>query len=391
MALRSLIINKKLVNLREELKNLDFKALEIRKTKLEKAIEEAETEEDLKAVEEETDEVEEERETLEEEKQKLIDEIAKLEAELKALEDKEIEIEEEEDRSDEKMDKIKEIRSGVNAYIRKDSKNRNFTTVDGGALIPNELLAAEKKPEDKVDLGRLAKTVKVTSGAGTYPVIGKTDKVMNTVAELEANPKLANPIIDEVTYKIETYRGYIPISQEMIDDADYDVAGLVAEELNNQELNTKNAAVAGVLKTATAKPAKGVDGLKKVINVDLKRAYKRQAVLSASLFNELDITKDRNGRYLLQDDITVESGKRLLGMAVEVVDDTLIGTAEGDLVGFIGDVEAHTVLFDRVKASIKWVDNNVYGQLLAGFVRFQAKKTDADAGFYITYTADVQA
>ncbi len=211
---------------------------------------------------------------------------------------------------------------------------------------------------------------------------------MVTVAELEANPKLANPTIEEVDYKIETYRGYIPVSQEAIDDADYDITGLIAEEIADQELNTKNAAIAAILKTATPKSVTGLDGLKEVFNVSLKSVYAAKAVISSSLYNVLDTMKDNNGRYLLQDDITVASGKRLFGKEVVKLDDTMIGESEGDLVGFIGDPKAFMTLFDRKRASIKWVDHNVYGQLLAGFVRFDAKATDTDAGFYITFTPE---
>ncbi len=156
---------------------------------------------------------------------------------------------------------------------------------------------------------------------------------MVTVAELEANPKLANPTIEEVDYKIETYRGYIPVSQEAIDDADYDITGLIAEEIADQELNTKNAAIAAILKTATPKSVTGLDGLKEVFNVSLKSVYAAKAVISSSLYNVLDTMKDNNGRYLLQDDITVASGKRLFGKEVVKLDDTMIGESEGDLVG----------------------------------------------------------
>lgn len=191
-------------------------------------------------------------------------------------------------------------------------------------------------------------------------------------------------------YDIETYRGYIPVSQEVIDDADYDVTGLIAEEIADQELNTRNAAIAAVLKTAPAKTVTGLDGLKAVFNKDIKKVYNVKAIISASLYNELDTLKDNNGRYLLQDDITVDSGKRLFGKEVVVLDDTMIGAVEGDLVGFVGDPKAFCTLFDRKRASVKWVDNDIYGQLLAGFVRFDVVATDTEAGYYVTFTPDTQ-
>ena len=50
----------------------------------------------------------------------------------------------------------------------------------------------------------------------------------------------------------------------MIEDAEYDIMGLIAEDAQNQELTTKNYAICEVLKTASAQAAQGLDGLKDV-------------------------------------------------------------------------------------------------------------------------------
>lgn len=365
----------------------DETKLTTRSQELEQSIEEAKTEEEISAVEEETEALEKEKSELAEKKSKLEEEIADLEGQLEELKSKKPSNNEREKKGDKGMSK--ELREAINGYVRSKGQTRaGFTSVEGGALIPEELLTPEKAPEDVIDLSKLVRVRKVNSGAGKYPVIKKSGSKMVSVAELAANPELAKPTITEVAYDIETYRGYIPVSQEVIDDADYDVTGMIAEEIADQELNTKNTAIATVLKTATAKAATGLDGLKKVFNVDLKKVYSAKAVISASLYNELDTTKDENGRYLLQDNIAVASGKSLFGKEVVVLDDDVIGTTAGDLVGFIGDPRAFCTLFDRKRASIKWVDNDVYGQLLAGFVRFDAEVTDTDAGFYVTYTPE---
>lgn len=385
--LKQLMINKKLEQARNALNEFleDEKKLVTRSEDLEAAIEEAETDEEVELVEEEVKDLEKEKSELEEKKSKLEGEIAELEGELEELNSKKPNNAERNRGGEDKM----EIREAINNYVRSKGETRDgFTSVEGGALIPEELLAPVKVPEDVIDLARIVKVVKVNSGAGKYPVIKKSGSTMTSVAELAANPELAKPTITEVPYDIETYRGYIPVSQEVIDDADYDVAGLIAEEIADQELNTRNAAIAVVLKTATAKAATGLDGLKAVFNVDLKKAYNAKAVISASLYNELDTLKDLEGRYLLQTDITVASGKRLFGKEVVVLDDDIIGTTAGDLVGFVGDPQAFCTLFDRKRASVKWVDNDVYGQLLAGFVRFDVAATDEDAGFYVTFTPE---
>lgn len=349
-------------------------------------VEGVETEEDLSVIETEINKLEEEISALEEQKSILEAEVGQLETELEQSNRKSPA-----KGAKRNMTNNIETREGINEYVRTKGQTRaGFTSVEGGALIPEELLSPQLAPEDVIDLSKLVNVAKVNSGSGKYPVIKKSGSKMNSVAELAANPELAKPTITEVPYSIETYRGFIPVSQEVIEDADYDVTGLIAEEIADQELNTKNTAIATVLKTATAKSVTGLDGLKAVFNKDLKKVYNAKAIISSSLYNELDTLKDKDGRYLLQTDITVASGKKLFGKEVVVLDDDVIGSTDGNLVAFIGDPKAFATLFDRKRASVKWVDDNVYGQLLAGFVRFDVEKTDTDAGFYVTYTPAVE-
>lgn len=370
-----------------------IQALNLRSEEVLKAVDEATTEEDLTAVEASVEEIQAELETKQAEKKSLEEEIAALEAELEIANTKAPDVTTDPQGGARKMTTDnQELREGIKAFVRSKGQERaGFTSVEGGALIPEELLAPQKTPENVLDLEKTINTVSVTSGAGKYPVIKKTAGVMVSVAELAANPELGKPTITSVPFDIDTYRGYIPVSQELIDDADFDVTGLIAEEIANQERNTKNAAIATVLKTATAKAVTGLDGIKTAFNISIKEVYKpnAKAIITSSLYNALDTLKDLDGRYVLQTDVTVESGKKLFGKEVIVLDDTVIGALAGDLKGFIGDPKAFATLFDRNRASVKWVDNANYGELLAGFVRFDVVKVDADAGFYITYTAAV--
>ena len=53
---------------------------------------------------------------------------------------------------------------------------------------------------------------------------------------------------------------------------------------------------------------------------------------------------------------------------------------------FIGDVTEFVKEFDRSQVSVKWVNNDIYGQLLGIFIRLDVKKVDEEAGFFGTYT-----
>lgn len=403
--LKQILLTKKINRCKEKLEEHLAKRSELKEEaeQLERALDEVSTDEEMKDVEEsadeltkQLDEVNAEIKALEDEKQKLEDELAAIEEDEQPQEENQ----EDERGAQKTMSKRETIKNteeltyqerakkAINGYVRKQERAAvtGFKTTDGEVLIPEELLQAYKKPVDQVDLKQYVRTVKVNSKTGSLPVIKRAEGTMNTVEELAANPELAKPTFTEVKYNVKTYRGYVPVSQEIIDDADYDVTGLIAEAINDQTLNTTNKAIATVVKGLTAKSVTGVDGLKDLINKDIKKVYNVKLYVSASLYAALDKLKDKNGRYLLQDSITAASGKMLLGKEVVVLDDDVIAESAGEMKGFVGDLAAAVTYFDRVQTTVRWTDNEIYGQLLSGVTRFDVQKVDTDAGFYITYT-----
>ena len=388
MALRQLMLAKQIADKEKELeeirgKDVDF---ETREKELETSIEETNTEEERSVVDEEITKFTEEKEAHEERKSELETELGELRGKMKEYEKVPEKREKEKDMG-KRSEEIEEARSAINAFVKSKGQVREggFKEADAGILIPVEILAPQEKPEDIVDLKNYVKNVSVNSASGKYPVIAKSGSKMSTVEELEQNPELSKPKISNIDYSIATRRGYIPISQEAIDDADYDVTGLIRDEINDQSRNTRNTDIATVLKSATAKSVTGLDGLKDLVNKEIKKVYPVKFIISASLYAELDKLKDKNGRYMLQDSITSLSGKMLFGKEVIVLDDEMIAGA-GELKGFVGDPKSFCTFFDRKQTSVEWVDNQIYGKLLAGIVRYDVKKTDTDAGFYITYT-----
>lgn len=388
MALRQLMLAKQIADKEKELEEMRGKdaEFETREKELEESINEANTEEERSLVDDAITKFTEEKEAHEERKSELETELGELRGKMKEYEKAPEKREKEKDMG-KRSEEIEEARSAINAFVKSKGQVREggFKEADAGILIPVEILAPQEKPEDIVDLKNYVKNVSVNSSSGKYPVIAKSGSKMSTVEELEQNPELSKPKISNIDYSIETRRGYIPISQEAIDDADYDVTGLIRDEINDQSRNARNTDIATVLKSATAKSVTGLDGLKDLVNKEIKKVYPVKFIISASLYAELDKLKDKNGRYLLQDSITSLSGKMLFGREVVVLDDDMIA-GDGELKGFVGDPKSFCTFFDRKQTSVEWVDNQIYGKLLAGIVRYDVKKTDTDAGFYITYT-----
>lgn len=306
-----------------------------------------------------------------------------------------------EQKGEENMEKVildgkevenKEVR-GFLEYLRSKETRalpesfEGVKSADASAIIPEEIITKAKMlPETVVDLRNMITRQKVTHAMGKYPILKANEAVLATVEELKKNPDLEGPAFEEVKYEVETYRGQIAVAEEALQDSDDDLSGIIARHIQRQGLNTANKAIVAKLKEAKAVAATSIDDLKTQVNTGFDPAYNLEFIVSQSFFNALDQMKDANGRYLLEDDIKAQSGKSLLGRKVTVLADKLIGTAEGDKVAFLGQPDAFAVFFDRVDTTVRWVEHQYFGQVLAVAMRFDCEVVDANAGKYITLT-----
>lgn len=370
----------KVVELEEAIEELNNRsAIEAEK------LDRAETEEEVSTVEKSLEELQKELEEKQAEKAKLEEEIEDLQKQVDEQNRKAPTFKDVEQRGGKKLEQRDAIAKFIRTGQTRDIEGLKTTDSGSAALIPTEVLKPHFLEKTRNPILDLVQRVKVNSGSGKYPVIKKTDSKMASTDELKANPELGKPSISEIDYSIKTYRGYIPVSQEMIDDADYDIMSIVEDEVFNQGENTELSLVATILKSATQADAAGFDGIKDIYNKKLKSIYKASIVVTQSMFAALDKVKDKNGRYMLQTDVASPTGYSFGGKTIYQVDDTVFGS-EGDMKFFIGDVSEFVKLFDRSQVSVKWVNNDIYGQLLGLFIRLDVKKVDAAAGFFGTYT-----
>lgn len=384
---KSLILGARMRNKADKVVELEESIKELNKrSELEaKKLEQAGNDEEVSAVEKNLEEIQKELDEKLAEKEQLEKEIENLQNQVEELNRKAPTYPSQEKRGGQKL----EQRDAIAKYIRtgqtRDIVGLKTTDSGSAALIPTEVLKPHFLEKTRNPLLDLVERVKVNSGSGKYPVIKKTDGVMVSTDELKSNPELGKPAISEIDYSIKTYRGYVPVSQEMIDDADYDIMSIVEDEVFNQGENTELSLVTAVLKTATQADAAGFDGIKDIYNKKLKSIYKASIVVTKSMFAALDKVKDKDGRYMLQTDVASPTGYSFGGKTIYKVDDTVFGN-EGDMKFFIGDVTEFVKEFDRAQVSVKWVNNDIYGQLLGLFIRLDVKKADEEAGFFGTYT-----
>ena len=384
---KSLILGARMRNKADKVVELEESIKELNKrSELEaKKLDQAGNDEEVSAVEKSLENIQKELDEKLAEKEQLEKEIEDLQNQVEELNRKAPTYPSQEKRGGQKL----EQRDAIAKYIRtgqtRDIVGLKTTDSGSAALIPTEVLKPHFVNKTRNPLLDLVERVKVNSGSGKYPVIKKTDGVMVSTDELKSNPELGKPAISEIDYSIKTYRGYIPVSQEMIDDADYDIMSIVEDEVFNQGENTELSLVTAVLKTATQADASGFDGIKDIYNKKLKSIYKASIIVTKSMFAALDKVKDKNGNYMLQTNVASPTGYSFGGKTIYKVEDTAFGN-EGEMKFFIGDVAEFVKEFDRQQVYVKWVNNDIYGQLLGLFVRWDIKKVDEEAGFFGTYT-----
>lgn len=286
-----------------------------------------------------------------------------------------------------KENKFSEEAEAFLKYVQsKGAQRDNVTSVEAQPIIPEDIkYQPEELPETFVDLKKFVNVQPVTTASGSHPILNPAQETMVSVEELAKNPELASPKFTDIDYKVKTYRGQIPVSQEALDDSEANLANIIAKNNARQAVNTTNKYIAEVMKSFEAVDTANLDDIKAIINVDIDPAYNLSLVVSQSFYQALDTLKDKNGQYLLKQDITSPTGTVLFGRPVFIIKDELFG-AKGDKKAFIGDLNYAVFFADRKQASVKWVENEIYGQVLAAYMRFDVKKGVEEAGRFITYT-----
>lgn len=281
-----------------------------------------------------------------------------------------------------KKQETTEVRDFIH-YLKTAEKRANgITTTEAGVVIPKEILDIQKVPTDVRNLSAVINRVSVTSGMGTLPILQKNTARLTTAEERAENPEIANAVLKGVDYKALTYRGALPLSMEMVQDAP-NLKTLLNTYVQEAKELTEQYQIGKILQTATAVSASTTDDLKTAFNKGLAN-YDRQWIVTESFYNAVDLLKDGNGRYLLQDSIASASGKSLFGSNVLMVADDVLGV-DGDAKAFVGDPKAFVLEAMRSDVAVEWDHNENFERILAVALRADFKAADTNAGKFITY------
>lgn len=241
--------------------------------------------------------------------------------------------------------------------------DNNIGLNSGSVIIPETILTPEHEQHQFPRLGSLVRTVKVSTTTGKLPVFQTSSDKLSVHTEFQPSERHAAPEIKPINWDLKTYTGNYAFSQDLISDSSYNWQSELSSRLQELKDNTNdyltiNALTNGVTtKTATDL----ISDIKTALNVNLKPQDSQAAsiVLSQSAFNELDQMTDKEGRPLVQPDVTKGTGQSILGKTVVVVDDLLFPAAKA------GD--ANIIVAPLQKAVINFQNNEITGQFIDSY------------------------
>jgi HK97 family phage major capsid protein len=237
----------------------------------------------------------------------------------------------------------------------------------GGYTVPEDIQTRiNKYKETKFSLKSLVKVENVTTMSGRRVFQKKTaHKGFANVSEAGKIGAKATPTFLPLDYNIKKYAGYLPVTNELLEDSDENISQVFIEWLGDEEVATENAQILELIQPkSTDTDFEDLDGIKTAVNVTLGQAYADSSsiVTNDDGFNHLDTLKNEDGDYLLKPakdpsaPIPYELAVGARRIPVVVVPNEILTSEifENDtyMPFIVGDLEEAVAYFDRQKLSI---------------------------------------
>lgn len=254
-------------------------------------------------------------------------------------------------KEDEQVDAVKAFADAVRSRFKDLNEG---TAADGGYTVPADISTmVNTLREEHFSLASLIdhETVSTNAGRRTYKQraqhtgfaqVGESGKIGKTGA----------PKFSVIEYAIKKYAGYMPVTNELLEDSDAAITSMMTEWLAQDSVATENAQILAKINTKAATPLTGIKDIKKAINVTLAAfAGSVRIVTNSDGLQYLDTLEDSNKRPLLSPDpvkpmeLYLSVGVRRI--PVTVVPNDVLPTNEGKIPFIMGDLHEYMKQFDR--------------------------------------------
>lgn len=270
---------------------------------------------------------------------------------------------------------------------------QGMTPAKGGYLVPSEQAAEiEKLMDDEVRLRNYCDVKETNFRSGSIPTRTHTNSKLANFDELNT---ITETDIDfgAINYDCKNYGKIIPISNELIEDASADVVAEIAEEFAQVAVDTENDKILALLNGLTGTAINSYDGIKTALNVTLKPAVAKRAIIITNQdgFDYLDKLKDDNGQPILSEHMAADGVYRFRGKDIVVVDNAELPTDNtAGIPFFVGSMKDFVKFVERkglVVAISQEAGFTKNATLVRAITRFDVKTKFAGTMVKLTYKA----
>lgn len=249
-----------------------------------------------------------------------------------------------------------EQRSVIREYEKRAVMNEGGTSPaipdgDSGIVVPKDIQTRiNELMRDWNDLSQYVTVENVTTLSGSRVL--ETDADMTPFADVDEYgiiKETDNPKFTPINYKVKKRAGYLPLTNELLQDNDANLLGYVTNWIARKVVHTRNVHILALLKTLTPKALADLKAINSVLNVDLDPAISRSSVILTNQdgFNWLDNQVDGMGRPILMDDFTQPGRKLFKGRPIAVVSNRNLPSDGTNAPLIIGNLKQFMVLFNR--------------------------------------------
>ena len=276
--------------------------------------------------------------------------------------------------ADKKEDKEEDSIQKFAKQIRNIAKGMNEgTPADGGYTVPEDISTmVEERREAKASLIDLVSVETVSTNKGSRTFKKRSQQTGFTkVGEGGKITSTSTPQFERMDYTISKYAGYLPVTNELLEDTDTNIVNIIVEWLGDESRVTRNKIILDLIKTQDETKLEGLDDIKKVLNVTLGSAFKATSVIVTNDdgLQYLDTLKDNDGKYLLQPNPANPMEMRLsagtVTVPVKVIPNADLATTSNKIPFIIGDLKEGIRFFDRKQLTINTSNVAAIGELNA--------------------------
>lgn len=268
----------------------------------------------------------------------------------------------------------------------------------GGYLVPEEQMRTlQEFRKDFVALKDYVSVVNTNTTSGRWATYTQQDLEFQNFAELTDIAE-TDVSFGEATYTIADRGLVIPISNQLIDDADIDIMSFIGRQLAEGAIITENKAILSPLAaqitsdTVTVASDANVIASYKALNKALFKTLDSNYINATSVITNQDgflwlgNLNDAQNRPILQPDLAEPNKFRYRGKEIVVIPNSTLPnkTVSGKSYApfFIGDMRSHITFFQlqgMELATSRELYFRKYGTALRAVIRFGVVVTDSNA------------